>query len=449
MKKEHFFLILALVIISFSLGFNINGQITGKGYTANLTWVTEKTEPSWNQEIANVIVLIDSSEYVVDADMTVAGNGQCADPANESLTFFLVSEDTSKVDCTVSGNSVKITPAASFKGDSTCEVYCSDGTTNVSETFTISVIESTEPVSGGGGGGGGISTVIVSEETPNFNVDAEVVKIVTTPDKIMNKMITITNNNTNTREYTVELIGLRSIAVIEDSIVVKSGQSGEIEINLDTTDEVIGVYSGEIRITDGQISKSVLLDVTLELEPGRIPLELTLKPDSYSPTFQFTGKLDLEKVVPGEILRPHIYLNNFIEDGVETIMINYQIIDSNNQVVIEGEREVEIENYVNSLTSQSQRVTGAAITDIDTSEDIVYSWGVKLSEKLPPGKYVLAVYAGYGNELSTATQTFEVISSDEIISSELVVLILITLLITAGFHSIHTRRSVRKPRRSR
>ena len=448
MDRHKIIILLFAIVLAFFSGVTINGFATETGI---VTFSIQNNAPAWDQEIANVIVLVDSSEYVVDADMTVVGNGQCADPANESLTFFLVSEDTAKVDCTVSGNSVKITPAASFKGDSTCEVYCSDGTTNVSETFTISVIESTEPVSGGGGGGGGggISTVMVSEETPNFNVDAEVVKVVTTPDKIMNKMITITNNNTETREYTVELIGLRSIAVTEDSIVVKSGQSGEIEINLDTTDEVIGVYSGEIRITDGQISKSVLLDVTLELEPGRIPLELTLKPDAYSPTFQFTGKLDLEKVVPGEILRPHIYLNNFIEDGVETIMINYQIIDSNNQVVIEGEREVEIENYVNSLTSQSQRVTGAAITDIDTSEDIVYSWGVKLSEKLPPGKYVLAVYAGYGNELSTATQTFEVISSDEIISSELVVLILITLLITAGFHSIHTRRSVRKPRRSR
>jgi len=446
MKKEYIFATLILLSISFSAGFNIQGYATS--HSVNLT-ITVETPPSWNQEIANVIVLINSPEYVVDADMTSSGNGQCTD--EESLTFYLNNEDVAKVDCTVTGNAVKIIPVTDFEGDSTCEVYCSDGTTNVSETFTISVIESTEPrpPGGGGGGGGGISTVMVSEETPNFNVDAEVVKVVTTPDKIMNKMITITNNNTETREYTVELIGLRSIAVIEDSIVVKSGQSREIEINLDTTDEVIGVYSGEIRITDGQISKSVLLDVTLELEPGRIPLELTLKPDAYSPTFQFTGKLDLEKVVPGEILRPHIYLNNFIEDGVETIMINYQIIDSNNQVVIEGEREVEIENYVNSLTSQTQRVTGAAITDIDTSEDIVYSWGVKLSEKLPPGRYVLAVYAGYGNELSTATQTFEVISSDEIISSELVVLILITLLITAGFHSIHTRRSVRKPRRSR
>ena len=449
MKKEHIFLILALLVISFNVGFNINGQITGKGYTSNLTWVTETTEPSWNQEIANVIVLIDSSEYVVDADMTAAGNGQCTDPANESLTFFLVSEDTSKVDCTVSGNSVKITPAASFEGDSTCEIYCGDGTTNVSETFTIDVIESTEPVSSGGGGGGGTRIVTISEEAPNFSVDVAVIKVVTTPGETMSKMITVTNHNTDNREYNIELIGLRGIAVMEDSLTVKSGQSESHIIKLDTSDEVIGVYSGEIRITDGAVTKSISLDVTLELEPGRIPLRLTLKPDSYSPTLQFTGKLDLEKVVPGEILRPHIYLNNFIEEGVEIIKINYQIIDSNNQVVIEGEREIDIEDYVNSLSSRTHSVTGAAVTDIDTSEDIVYSWGVKLSEKLPPGRYVLAVYAGYGNEISTATQTFEVISSDEIISSELVVLLLITLLIAAGFHSIHTRRSVRKPKRSR
>jgi len=401
----------------------------------------------WDQEIADVIVLINSAEYVVDADMTSSGNGQCT--GTGSLNFYLVTEDTAKVDCTVSGNSIKITPAASFEGSTTCEVYCGDGTTNVSETFTIDVIESAEGSGGGGGGGGGTRIVTIGEEVSNFSIDAEVIKIVTTPDKTISKMITVTNHNTDNREYNIELIGLRGIAVIEDSLIVKSGQSESQVIKFDTFDEVIGVYSGEIRIIDGDTTKSVSLDVTLELEPGRIPLKLTLKPDAYSPTFQFTGKLDLAKVVPGEILRPHIYLNNFIEDGVETIMINYQIIDSNNQVVIEGERELEIENYITSLSSRTQAVTGAAITDIDTSEDILYSWGVKLSEKLPPGRYVLAVYAGYGNELSTATQTFEVISSDEIISSELVVLILITLLITAGFHSIHTRRSVRKPRQSR
>ena len=447
MKIEQIFLFLFLFLVSFSAGFNIQGYATS--HTVNLT-ITVETPPIWNQEIANVIVLIDSSEYVVDADMTAAGNGQCTD--EQSLTFYLNNEDVSKVDCTVTGNAVKIIPATDFEGDSTCEVYCSDGTTNVSETFTISVIESTEPgevIVSGGGGGGGTRIVTISEEAPNFSVDVAVIKVVTTPGETMSKMITVTNHNTDNREYNIELIGLRGIAVMEDSLIVKSGQSESHIIKLDTSDEVIGVYSGEIRITDGAVTKSISLDVTLELEPGRIPLRLTLKPDSYSPTLQFTGKLDLEKVVPGEILRPHIYLNNFIEEGVEIIKINYQIIDSNNQVVIEGEREIDIEDYVNSLSSRTHSVTGAAVTDIDTSEDIVYSWGVKLSEKLPPGRYVLAVYAGYGNEISTATQTFEVISSDEIISSELVVLLLITLLIAAGFHSIHTRRSVRKPKRSR
>jgi hypothetical protein len=447
MKIEQIFLILILLLVSFSAGVKIQGYATS--HTVNFTMVIE-TPPIWEQEIANVIVLTNSSEYVVDSDMSSSGNGRCTD--EQSLTFYLNNEDVSKVDCTVTGNAVKIIPVTDFEGDSTCEVYCSDGTTNISETFTISVIDSTEPgevVISGGGGGGGISTITVSEEVPSFSIDVEVIKVVTTPDETMSKMITITNNNTDTREYEVELIGLRSIAVVEDSVTIKSGQSGEIEINLDTSDEVIGVYSGELRITNGEISKSVLLDVTLELEPGRIPLELTLKPDRYSPTLQFTGKLDLEKVVPGETLRPHIYLNNFIEEGVETITLNYQVIDSNNQVIIEGEREIDIENYVNSLSSRTHTVTGAAVSDIDTSEDIVYSWGFKLSEELPPGRYVLAVYAGYGKEISTATQTFEVISTDEIISSELVVLVLITLLIVAGFHSIHTRRSVRKPKRSR
>lgn len=452
MRREQILLVLALALVSFNVGFNIHGYSTA---TVNLSWTVELNPPSWDQEIANVIVLINSSEYVVDADLTASGNGQCTDPNGDTLTFYLVTEDATKVDCAVSGNAVKITPAASFEGNSTCEVYCGDGTTNVSETFTIDVIESTDDDDdsgsggGGGGGGGGFRTVTVSEEAPSFSLDAEVVKVVTTPDDEMTKMITVTNNNTDTRDYDVELVGLRGIAVVEDAVTVRAGQSRDIEINLDTSDEVIGVYSGEVRVTDGDTTKSVSLDVTLELEPGRIPLELTLKPDTYSPTLQFTGKLDLEKVVPGETLRPHIFLNNFIEEEVETITIKYQIIDSNNQVVIEGEREVNVEEYANSLSSRTHSVTGAAISDIDTSEDIAYSWGVRLSEDLPPGRYVLAVYAGYGKEVSTATQTFEVVSTEDIISSEIVVLILITLLIAAGFHSIQTRRSARKVKRAR
>jgi len=451
MDRHKIIILLFAIVLAFFSGVTINGFATDTG---TLTFSILNNAPTWDQEIANVIVLVDSSEYVVDSDMTASGNGQCTDSEGETLTFYLVTEDATKVDCTVSGNAVKITPAASFEGNSTCEVYCSDGTTNVSETFTIDVIESTDDdddsgSGGGGGGGGGFRTVTVSEEAPSFSLDAEVVKIVTTPDDEMTKRITVTNNNTDAREYDVELIGLRGIAVVEDSVTVRAGQSSEIEIKVDTTDEVIGVYSGEVRVTDGDTTKSVSLDVTLELEAGRIPLELTLKPDTYSPTLQFTGKLDLEKVVPGETLRPHIYLNNFIDEEVETITIKYQIIDSNNQVVIEGEREVDIEEYANSLTSRTHSVTGAAISDIDTSEDIAYSWGVRLSEELPPGRYVLAVYAGYGKEVSTATQTFEVVSTEEIISSELVVLILITLLIAAGFHSIHTRRSVKKIKRAR
>ena len=101
------------------------------------------------------------------------------------------------------------------------------------------------------------------------------------------------------------------------------------------------------------------------------------------------------------------------------------------------------------MSSRTNKINGAAVSNVDTSEGISYSWGIRLSEDLPAGRYVLAVYTGYGKELSTATQTFEVISREDIISSELVVLILITLLIVAGFHSIHTRRSVKKIKRAR
>ena len=84
-------------------------------------------------------------------------------------------------------------------------------------------------------------------------------------------------------------------------------------------------------------------------------------------------------------------MNNFIEGEVESIEIFYQIIDSNNQIILEGTRELEIEDYVNSLSSRTHSVTGTAITDINTEEDITYSWGFTLSDQLTSGSYILAI----------------------------------------------------------
>ena len=76
--------------------------------------------PVWNQSISNVTVNQDSGSTVVDSDMTLLGNGQCTDADETTPTFSVASENTSKVDCTVSTNQLSIAPASGFTGNATC-----------------------------------------------------------------------------------------------------------------------------------------------------------------------------------------------------------------------------------------------------------------------------------------------------------------------------------------
>ncbi len=118
--------------------------------------------PVWNQSISNVTINQNSGASTVDANMTLLGNGQCTDVDGTTPTFSVASENTSQVDCSVSGVQLNITPASSFYGNSTCIISCADATNSTNSTFTITVNQVSEDdddggaaVGGGGGGGSG------------------------------------------------------------------------------------------------------------------------------------------------------------------------------------------------------------------------------------------------------------------------------------------------------
>jgi hypothetical protein len=116
--------------------------------------------PVWNQSISNVTVNQDSGSTVVDSDMTLLGNGQCTDADGSTPTFSVASENTSAVDCTVTGTNLSIAPASGFSGNDSCIISCSDSLNSTNSTFSITVNSASDDDdddddSGGGTGGTG------------------------------------------------------------------------------------------------------------------------------------------------------------------------------------------------------------------------------------------------------------------------------------------------------
>jgi hypothetical protein len=153
------FLILMLVLLPgvFALGIFdafsiIDPFVSG---TLVITVTGDSNAPSWNQSISNVTVNQDASVSTVDSSMVLFGNGQCTDADGTTPTFSVASENTSAVDCSVSGVQLNITPASSFYGNSTCIISCADATNSTNSTFTITVNEVSAGGAGGGAGGAG------------------------------------------------------------------------------------------------------------------------------------------------------------------------------------------------------------------------------------------------------------------------------------------------------
>jgi len=96
--------------------------------------------PAWVQTINNTGAVVNSGSSIPDTDLTRSGNGQCTDADGDSLQFQVTAENTSQVDCTISGTQLNITPSTTWYGNgSSCEISCGDGTdiTAITVSFNI------------------------------------------------------------------------------------------------------------------------------------------------------------------------------------------------------------------------------------------------------------------------------------------------------------------------
>ncbi len=66
-------------------------------------------------------------------------SGYAADADGDALTYYVAEENTSQVDCQVTGEILYFTPAPNFNGDATCKVGVSDGMATDETTMLITV----------------------------------------------------------------------------------------------------------------------------------------------------------------------------------------------------------------------------------------------------------------------------------------------------------------------
>jgi hypothetical protein len=96
--------------------------------------------PTWTQTITHPTVNEDSGSTIVDSDLTSSGNGQCTDSDGDLLTFSVSSHNTAEVSCSISSNSLSVTPASNWFGTASCTITCDDGNGGTADdTLSITV----------------------------------------------------------------------------------------------------------------------------------------------------------------------------------------------------------------------------------------------------------------------------------------------------------------------
>ena len=79
--------------------------------------------PSWNTNISDVSLAEDFGTYTHIADL----NNYASDPDGDALSYSIVSEDISRVDCSIIGTSLVLNSILNWNGNTSCTVRASDG----------------------------------------------------------------------------------------------------------------------------------------------------------------------------------------------------------------------------------------------------------------------------------------------------------------------------------
>ena len=410
-----------LIIISISLTFffNLSGYMIAN-YNVNV----EVRNAVWIEDIPDTILLINSSTFVVDSDLSSQGNGQCT--STIPITFSVVNENISEVDCDVSTNKLSISPVSTFIGNSTCEIRClADDFEDIN--FTIFVIETTDPepettiIQRSGGGGisqAQLAQILGQTNIINIAVNPESIKAKLFPGQGITEIISIENKLNDIYTIYPSKKGIVSYVNIKNEVVLQPNSISKIPVVITIPeDEYRSIVTGTINLdefTDVAITIDVLNPLLLDSESKKVDLLVTLGSDYISPTLIFTGEIDKKNILPGTLLKPKLKLTDFFNAGYEEITLTYSLYDMSN-------------NELFSFTEEY-------ITDEDVTLNIL------LPEDLPLGNYALTFAAEYGDNIAKNTQTLEVVSERGIITDELLILTLIIGVLGYSIYVINRSR---------
>ena len=425
-KKNYFLLVLfSIIFLSFfmSLSSNFNGFATT---TFDIT--LNVSDSNWVEDIPDTILLINSSTFVVDSDLSSQGNGQCNSQSTDP-TFSIIEENTSKVDCEMDSDKLSITPAVNFTGNSSCEVRCSSSDFE-DINFTIFVIETTDPepetitttiIQRSGGGGisqAQLAQILGQTNIINIAVNPESIKAKLFPGQGITEIISIENKLNDIYTIYPSKKGIVSYVNIKNEVVLQPNSISKIPVVITIPeDEYRSIVTGTINLdefTDVAITIDVLNPLLLDSESKKVDLLVTLGSDYISPTLIFTGEIDKKNILPGTLLKPKLKLTDFFNAGYDEITLTYSLYDMSN-------------NELFSFTEEY-------ITDEDVTLNIL------LPEDLPLGKYALTFAAEYGDNIAKNTQTLEVVSERGIITDELLILTLIIGVLGYSIYVINRSR---------
>lgn len=242
--------------------------------------------------------------------------------------------------------------------------YTCSGTPSVC-TATVVPPSAGGTTGGGGGGSGGVSI-------PKFEVDKELVKVVTKVGETFKISFKIINTDSKKLDFKVDSNLEGFIVVSEKEFSLLKSEDKEIFLTFYTTRNTEpGVYVGEISVSSGSVIQKI--PVILEVESKKILFDISLDiPSKY------------KELYPGEELLLQLTLFNLGEVGKVDVSITYFIKDLSGKIVFTKEEIVAVETQAS------------------------FSRTITLPDNLVSGEYVAIAQTKYGNTVGTSSNIFYV-----------------------------------------
>ncbi|MBI2451568.1 hypothetical protein HYV50_00650 [Candidatus Pacearchaeota archaeon] len=257
--------------------------------------------------------------------------------------------------------------------------------------FSVYSVEETpagQPPAGsneGGGGGGG--------QTVNFSIDKETISVSLKQGETKREGFIIENFGGSEIRININSSLGELLRIRESEISLKAGEKKEVFIDviaLETTNP--DLYLGKIVIFSGTSSKEILFSIEVE---------------SKKPLFDVSARIldEYLKVKPGEKLLVEISLFNLAGIGKVDVLLDYEIRDSEGNVI-----------------TKEQETVG-----VETQTKFVKTFIIPVDEQL--GEYIFYTAAKYDGQTGSSSASFEVISDKYGFSYRWLVILFVIIVI--------------------